>query len=107
MGSQKFGGMEVFATRMSRASDKAHVLCHCAVGGFALHGAARIVRSPTPLRNSARCRVDMAAKRVLAGLLFVFDNVKVIGKKLLCHLYVEPAFVFLHQLLPASVPSIG
>ena len=49
----------------------------------------------------------MAAECTLARLVLSRDRIDVVGEKFLGSGYVNLAFVFLHQLLPAFVASIG
>src|SRR5690348_14526680 len=104
---QKVGSLEVGAAGVSGAGGKRHVLDHGGVGSLRLHGAARIIRPPTPLGNAARRYLDVAAKAALVRIFFLLVGVVVVALELLRGGDVDLALVLRHQLMPALAASVG
>src|ERR1700726_5262727 len=103
---EKIGGEKIRSAGMAGAGYEAHVRRHPAVDGFALHRALWTVGFPSPLLHAARGGVDVSAQRALAGLLFLFEAVEMIGEKALGHLNVNRSFGTLHHLFGAGMTRV-
>src|SRR5260370_10323824 len=100
-------GVEVSAAGMAHARDETHAFRHFAVGSFALHGSAGVVRTPFPHSYSPRRRVAMAADHALIVGLFLFKGVKMIAEHFLCEIDVNLSAILLHQLFPTAAAGVG
>ena len=98
---EKLRRQKICAARMPRSRHEAHLRRHRAVGGFALHGAAGIVRIPAPFLNATRRGVHVAAQRAFVGLVFFLEAVEVVRQELLGHGDVDLPFRLLHHFFPA------
>ncbi len=105
--AQELRSIEFRAAGMPDARDETHVRGHLAVHHFALHGAHGFVRRHVPGLIAVDGRVAVAAEGSMIRHRLFCVGVVVIGEKGLSHGDVDLAFVFVHELIPASVPRVG